>query len=69
LKLPPSAPPSNALAERPDIARMISLYFQCKNMGCLPEPGGLLDQPYDMTVYFTVFGNAEAEHYESLNKG
>ena len=69
LKLPPSSPPTNALKEHPEIARMIALYSACKNMACLPEPGAWLDQPYDVTVYFSAFGAAEAEHMYNIQQG
>ena len=58
----PTAPPRNALKKEPKIARMMELYFQTKNLGALPDPGGVLDQRADVYAYFAVFGAAESEH-------
>jgi hypothetical protein len=69
LSSPPTAPPSNALAAAPEIARLIGLYFMAKNLGALPDPGGLLDQRADVYAYFVIFGGAEAEHIYNLNPG
>jgi hypothetical protein len=69
LKLPPSSPPSNALAARPDIARMIGLYAQVKNLGALPDEGGLLDQRADYYAYFAIFSAAESEHIYAIQQG
>ena len=62
LQSSPGAPPRNALAARPDIARLISLYWMSKSFGVLPDPGGLLDQRADTFAYFTVFAAAQAEY-------
>lgn len=70
LKAPPTAPPRNALAKRPDIARAMSLYWMTKNLGTLPDPGGLLDQRADTFTYFAVFASTEAEHaYNERERG
>ena len=70
LTAPPTAPPRNALAKRPDIARAMSLYWMTKNLGTLPDPGGLRDQDADLFAYFAVFASAEAEDaYNRAQKG
>ena len=67
LSAPPSAPPLNALRSNPRIASLIGLYSQAKDMGALPNPGGLLDQRADHYAFFAVFSAAIAEH--EYNKG
>lgn len=62
LKASPTAPPRNMLAKHPRIARMMSLYSQCKNLGTLPDDGGLLDQRADYLAYFAIFAAADAEY-------
>ena len=57
----PNTPPVNQLRERPDVARYIGLYSMSKNLGGLPESGGLLDQSALIYAYFSVFAAAEAE--------
>lgn len=68
IKTPPTAPPINALAASPRIAALISLYFMCKNMGALPDEGGLLDQRGDVYAYFNIFTAVEAEHVYNLTQ-
>jgi hypothetical protein len=69
LCLKSSAPPTNHLRKRPDIAALIGLYFMSKNLSALPEAGGVLDMRADHYAYFSVFATAEAEHIDSLNRG
>jgi len=64
----PSSPPNNRIAKSPQIARMLGLYSMTKNLGALPDAGGLLDQRSDVYAYFGIFSSAEAEHMESLNR-
>lgn len=61
-----SAPPLNALSKEPRIARMIGLYSQVKNLGMLPDPGGVLDMRSDHYAFFAVFASAESEYLKSL---
>lgn len=56
----PSAPPTNRLAKFPHIAEMMSLYSQCRNLGALPDEGGVLDMRVDHYEYFSIFANVEA---------
>jgi len=65
LSAPPSNPPRNALAQYPHIARLIGLYSQVKNLGVLPDEGGVLDMRADHYAYFGIFASAEAEHYRN----
>lgn len=65
LMAPASAPPRRALSSHPHIAGLIELYAQCKNLGALPDAGGLLDQRNDIYVFFGVFSAAEAEYLQS----
>ena len=45
---------------------MIGLYSQVKNLGALPDPGGLLDMRADHYAYFAIFLGAEAEYQFNL---
>lgn len=64
----PDAPPRNALASEPRIARMLNSYNLCKGLNCLPDPGGLLDQTAEWVAFAIVFGNAEAEYAQMRQK-
>lgn len=41
---------------------MMGLYNLCRSLDCLPDAGGILDQPADWVEFAVAFANAEAEH-------
>ena len=63
-----AGPPKNAIAQEPAIARQLSTYNLCKALGCLPEPGGLLDQDARWVAFAAAFAGAEAEYQRSQEK-
>lgn len=52
--------------QNPRVAAMLSLYWMCKNLRALPDPGAVLDMRADHYTFFTIFSSAEAEYLESL---
>ena len=54
-----TSPPTRASPQ------LMGLYAQVRNLGALPNPGGLLDQRPDHYAAFAVFASAEAEHQRS----
>lgn len=41
---------------------MIGLYFLSRNLGTLPDAGGLFDQRADVVAWFAVLSAAETEY-------
>jgi hypothetical protein len=45
----------------PEIPRMLDLYLQCQEWGCLLRAGGLMEQPYLLWTYIQTAGAAYRE--------
>ena len=45
-----------------DIRALINLYRRCRDRRCLPESGGVMDQPEVLMAAFDAIDNVVAEH-------